>query len=211
MSRTTEQNEALREATRLAVQTAGVRVFARHGFAAANMRRIAAEAGLSVGSIYRHYASKEELFDALIVQACAGLESAAAQLDASRDAIAPLRHFTEAHVASLAAHDGAAEFTMVMNQCAMTRTPAAAASRLIASQRVLWRAVTALIRRGQNDATIAAGDAAQMTAHYFAMLTGITSMRIALDEPIEADVDLILRMFVPAHSPNPAPDTTTEE
>ncbi|SJN45663.1 Transcriptional regulator, TetR family [Microbacterium esteraromaticum] len=87
MPRTTEQNEALRSATRSAVETAAVRVFAHRGFAATNMRQIAVEAGISTGSIYRHYASKEELFDELIDQASRGLGAVAAQLSTERDPI----------------------------------------------------------------------------------------------------------------------------
>jgi AcrR family transcriptional regulator len=60
-----------------AIQAAAVRVFARHGFAASNMQAIAARAGLSVGSIYRHYATKHELFNELLDQAVTGLGSAA--------------------------------------------------------------------------------------------------------------------------------------
>jgi AcrR family transcriptional regulator len=42
--------------------------FARHGFAAASMPEIAAVAGLSVGALYRYFASKEQLFLAVVAE-----------------------------------------------------------------------------------------------------------------------------------------------
>jgi len=194
--RTTEQNEALRSATRSAVETAAVRVFAHRGFAAANIRQIAVEAGISIGSIYRHYASKEELFDELIEQASRGLGAVAAQLATDGDPIAMIRSFTETYVADLTANNGAAEFYMVINQGFTTDTPEGTAARLAATQGTLWRAFALLIGRGQAAGQITAGDPARMAAHYFAMLAGMTTMHVALrEESAEPDVDLILRMF----------------
>ena len=196
MTRTPEQNEALRSAMRATVETAAVRVFARRGFAAANIRQIADEAGISIGSIYRHYTSKEQLFDELIDQASRGLATVAAQLASDGDPLAMIRSFTEYYVADLAADNGAAEFYMVLNQGVATNTPEGTASLLAASQRTLWRAFAALVRRGQAEGQISPGDPDQMTVHYFALLAGITTMRVALRaESAEPDVDLILRIL----------------
>lgn len=196
MPRTTEQNEALRSATRSAVETAAARVFAHRGFAAANMRQIAVEAGISTGSIYRHYASKEELFDELIDQASRGLEAVTVQLSTEGDPLSMIRSFTEVYVADLAANNGAAEFYMVINQGFSTDTPEGTAARLAATQGALWRAFALLIGRGQAAGQIIAGNATRMTSHYFAMLAGITTMHVALREGFaEPDVELILRMF----------------
>jgi AcrR family transcriptional regulator len=44
---------------------AGARVFARRGFGQATVADIADEAGISMGALYHHFASKEELFKAI--------------------------------------------------------------------------------------------------------------------------------------------------
>ncbi|MGV2951886.1 TetR/AcrR family transcriptional regulator [Glutamicibacter sp. AGC46] len=186
----------MRSATRAAVETAAVRVFAHRGFAATNMRQIAVEAGISTGSIYRHYASKEGLFDELIDQASRGLEAVAVQLSTEGDPLSMIRSFTEVYVADLAANNGAAEFYMVINQGFSTDTPEGTAARLAATQGTLWRAFALLISRGQAAGQFTAGDPTRMTSHYFAMLAGITTMHVALREGFaEPDVELILRMF----------------
>ena len=43
------------------------------GFSDASMRRIAEEAGMSASGLYKHFASKEEMFSALVEPACQGL------------------------------------------------------------------------------------------------------------------------------------------
>ncbi len=47
--------------------------FMEYGFQDASMRRIAAAAGMSVSGLYKHFASKEEMFSALVESACRGL------------------------------------------------------------------------------------------------------------------------------------------
>lgn len=196
MARTAEQNQALRATTRAAIETAAVRVFAHQGFAAANIRQIADEAGLSTGSIYRHYASKEELFDALLEQASTGLAAAADQLSGDGDPVDLIREFTETYLSDLAKGDGAAEFNMVINQGFTTDTPAGTADRLATTQQTLWRAFAALVRRGQLGGRFAGGDPAKLTAHYFALLSGITTMRVAMmGELAEPDGDIVLRLL----------------
>ena len=47
--------------------------FLTYGFTDASMRRIAAAAGMSVSGLYKHFASKEEMFSALVEPAYQGL------------------------------------------------------------------------------------------------------------------------------------------
>ena len=47
--------------------------FSEYGFADASMRRIAAAAGMSASGLYKHFASKEEMFAAIVEPAYLGL------------------------------------------------------------------------------------------------------------------------------------------
>lgn len=84
------------------------RVLRARGYAGATTNRIAAEAGVSVGTVYEYFASKDEVFDALIareigavvtafqaqrVDASAGLEAAIGGLIAA--GMSALRHGPE--------------------------------------------------------------------------------------------------------------------
>ena len=55
------------EATRLAIETAAIQLFLEQGYHATSMRQIADHAGLALGGIYNHFSSKEEIFEAIIV------------------------------------------------------------------------------------------------------------------------------------------------
>ncbi len=55
------------EATRLAVEDAAIELFMEQGYHATSMRQIAERAGLALGGIYNHFASKDEIFEAIII------------------------------------------------------------------------------------------------------------------------------------------------
>ncbi|MBI5944514.1 MAG: TetR/AcrR family transcriptional regulator [Chloroflexi bacterium] len=53
--------------TRLQVEDAAIELFMEQGYHATSMRQIAERAGLALGGIYNHFKSKEEIFEAIIV------------------------------------------------------------------------------------------------------------------------------------------------
>jgi AcrR family transcriptional regulator len=55
------------EVTRLAIEDAAIELFMEQGYHATSMRQIAERAGLALGGIYNHFASKDEIFEAIIV------------------------------------------------------------------------------------------------------------------------------------------------
>ena len=63
----TEETQTKGEITRIAIEDAAVELFMEHGYHATSMRQIADHAGLALGGIYNHFASKDELFEAIIV------------------------------------------------------------------------------------------------------------------------------------------------
>jgi AcrR family transcriptional regulator len=55
------------EATRSAIEDAAMELFLEQGYAATSMRQIADKAGLALGGIYNHFASKEEIFEGVMI------------------------------------------------------------------------------------------------------------------------------------------------
>jgi AcrR family transcriptional regulator len=55
------------ETTRVAVEDAAIELFMEQGYHATSMRQIAERAGLALGGIYNHFASKDDIFEAIIV------------------------------------------------------------------------------------------------------------------------------------------------
>lgn len=55
------------EATRLAIEDAAIHLFLEQGYHATSMRQIADQAQLALGGIYNHFSSKEDIFEAIIL------------------------------------------------------------------------------------------------------------------------------------------------
>lgn len=55
------------EVTRLAIEDAAISLFLEQGYHATSMRQIADRAELALGGIYNHFSSKDEIFEAIIV------------------------------------------------------------------------------------------------------------------------------------------------
>lgn len=55
------------EATRLVIEDTAMDLFIKNGYHATSMRQIAEYAGVALGGIYNHFASKEEIFQAIVV------------------------------------------------------------------------------------------------------------------------------------------------
>lgn len=58
--------------TRASILAAARRLFLRDGFARTGMEGIAAEAGIAIMTLYRHYRTKDALFTAVMIDACCG-------------------------------------------------------------------------------------------------------------------------------------------
>lgn len=55
------------EATRLAIEDAALDLYVEQGYHATSMRQVAERAGLALGGIYNHFKSKEDIFEAIII------------------------------------------------------------------------------------------------------------------------------------------------
>lgn len=62
-----DETQSKGERTRLAIEDAAVELFMERGYHATSMRQIAEHTGLALGGIYNHFLSKEEIFEAIII------------------------------------------------------------------------------------------------------------------------------------------------
>lgn len=187
MPRSPEQHEAMRAATRERVRSAAVRLFAHQGYAAVNMRQIAEEAGISTGSIYRHFATKEELFADLVAEAADGLGTTIDLFRGPGDPAESLWGFTEVFLSDLTGTGDFVEYFLLMHQAftqgtASTEEAPAAVRDLIARNAELLEATVRLIERGQAQGSFRPGPAVELASCYFAMFDGLVTMRSALGE-----------------------------
>jgi AcrR family transcriptional regulator len=74
LPRTKEQFEEMRNATRDKIHSAAMQLFVHQGFGSTNVQEIADTAGISIGLLYRHYKTKDQLFNELVAYAVEGLK-----------------------------------------------------------------------------------------------------------------------------------------
>jgi AcrR family transcriptional regulator len=89
-----------------AIATAALRIIDADGLAALSMRRLAADLGVSSPSLYHHYASKDEILDAIVDEINAGITLA----DASPDWETALQAYAYQLREALSAHPHVVEF-----------------------------------------------------------------------------------------------------
>ncbi|MBN9332055.1 MAG: TetR/AcrR family transcriptional regulator [Devosia sp.] len=94
--------EERRETTRRALVAAARQQFAEHGFGATNTPTIAAEAGVTRGALYHHFADKQALFEAVVEEEHALLALAINAAAAGEDEPGPVRALIEGGDAYLA-------------------------------------------------------------------------------------------------------------
>jgi len=82
MARTKEQNERIRQNTRAKIHSTAIECFSKNGLGSTTMQDLATNADISVGLLYRHYKTKDELFNALVDEAISGHEQMIARIEA---------------------------------------------------------------------------------------------------------------------------------
>ncbi len=65
---TPEELASKGERTRQAILDAAYDLFLNQGYSATSMRQVAQRAGIALGGIYNHFASKDEIFQALVIE-----------------------------------------------------------------------------------------------------------------------------------------------
>lgn len=133
------------ELTRVRILRAAARTFRQHGYTAASLRDIADQAELKAGSLYYHFASKEELAEAVMDEGVMGArrraEQAVAELMPGADALAVEAAF-RGHLNYLLEEADFAVATLRM----LHQTPDAVRNRHMRKQRAFGRFYARLFR-----------------------------------------------------------------
>jgi AcrR family transcriptional regulator len=111
--------EKYRQEVRAAILRAAQTAFLQGGFGSVSMRGLAAKIGYSHGSIYRHFKSKEQLFDCLVEESFAQLARALQGLKLGRRTEDPgrlLKRAARAYVDFGLRNPGAYEFAFILRR-----------------------------------------------------------------------------------------------
>lgn len=153
------------------IRAAALRLFAREGFAAVSMRRIAAEVGVQAGALYLYTPDKQALlFDLLAAHMNDVLEAQAA-LPAVADPVARLDQFVRFHV-TFHLERPEAVFISYMELRNLTPENFTAIEAL---RRRYEEALQRILEDGQARGQFRVPDAKLATLALIAMMTGVTT------------------------------------
>ncbi|MCM0677659.1 TetR/AcrR family transcriptional regulator [Micromonospora phytophila] len=205
MPRVSEQHLAAR---RRQIVDAARRCFLREGFHRTTMQDVIAEAGLSVGAVYRYFPSKADLIRAIAEEAVGGAEAVLGEL-ARREPPVPLLEALDsalAYVDSQAGDDGLLRIAIQVWGEAQ-RDPAL--GEFVAGKYARVRGhFEILVRRAQRTGEVPAdADPEAVAAALFALVPGWFLQRILTGGPDRETYLAGVRTLLSLSPPPPVPPT----
>ncbi|ROR28067.1 TetR family transcriptional regulator [Mobilisporobacter senegalensis] len=197
MPRTKEQFEEMRQATKYKIQDAASYLFAKKGIAGTNVQEIADRAGISIGLLYRHYKTKEELFSDLVNMAITGLSETTERFLSDADPKEILTEMTAEIVEDYKKNDEFSNYLTFITQAFTSGLQNDALDRLIAEDKKLIAALAALIERGQRNDAFRSGNSHELAITYMSTIQGIGLFQNVLGADfVVPSVDTLLGIFL---------------
>ncbi|MFA7433973.1 MAG: TetR/AcrR family transcriptional regulator [Gemmobacter sp.] len=164
------------------VRAAALRLFARDGYAAVSMRRIAAEVGVQAGALYLYTPDKQSLLFDLMREHLEELHRALAALPPAADPVTALEDFARFHIRF---HVERPDAVFIAYMELRSLSPGNFA-RIEALRRGYEDALEAILRAGQAAGAFRLPDTRLATRALIAMLTGVNTW-YRRDGPLSAD------------------------
>ena len=177
MPRGVEHNERLRQASDHRIRAAAAQVFADKGLAGASIQQIADAAGVSLGLMYHHYRSKEELFVSLVEHAAEGLSRIADQLASDTDPKRAMEAVATDVYRDMTEREESLHLMGLIVQGILSGNETIT-EKIGRDNRHVLAAAADCIRRGQALGEFAPGDADELSTYFFASIQGLILMRL---------------------------------
>ena len=173
MARTKEQNERIRQNTRAKIRSATIKCFSENGLASTTIQDLAATANISVGLLYRHYKTKEEMFDALVDEAIAGHERMIERIES----------LPPSEAISVLVGDIVDElskgFEFSQHMGLLIQKPVE--KQKLANERLIM-AIAKIIEQGQEEKVFASGNPLQLAQFLVSVFQGLCSTQLLLKD-----------------------------
>lgn len=180
------------------IQQAALRLFAKHGFAAVSMRRIAAEVGVQVGALYNYTADKQSLLFGLLEAHMRELLEARATAPRDGDPARRLQDFARFHIL----HHLDRPDAVFVSYMELRNLTADNFARIEALRRTYEDELEGILRDGVAAGRFDVPDPKLTTLAVIAMLTGVTSWyreagRLSRAAIADTYCDMVMRLVSP--------------
>jgi AcrR family transcriptional regulator len=191
-------SESGRMRRRAHIRDASIPLFVRNGFGETTMSAVADAAGVSHGTVFLYFESKEALFKAAVLEPMSEVERAlSVEVDPTRPAVAQLRAVVPEHVGLIARREHYLRLLLYV-QGQRDRFPGLARALTDFASRTAAR-LAALVEHGQKRGELGPGNAQLVALSYLSYLQGLAmTLRKPPKDPIwEAMSEHALRLFAP--------------
>lgn len=198
MPRSKEQFEEMRKATREKIHSAAMQLFVHQGFGSTNVQDIADKAGISIGLLYRHYKTKDQLFHELVAYAVEGLKRNITFFESGQSPKTLLTHFVDEVYSDMIHGEELAHLMILINQSLLAGAATASESyeEILQVNARLLDTTGQLIRKGQQLGEICSGDAQEMAVFLYASIQGLAEMKILLKSNFTMPSPSVLTAFL---------------
>ena len=179
MPRTKEQNEQIRREKAARILEVAIRMFATKGYAETTIANVAKEAGVSFGSVFSYFPSKEELFRAAVLEPLDELRRLTPQAELEAPfTMELLREMVGEHVRSFVRNE--IYLRLIQHILVQPERFPELFAELDEFAHAFRGAIVTLTERGQQSGELEACEAIWIAISYLAFLVGI---RVTMTDP----------------------------
>ncbi|HPZ52032.1 MAG TPA: TetR/AcrR family transcriptional regulator [Clostridia bacterium] len=193
MARTKEQNERMTMATRKKIMEAGLVLFAQKGFALTSIKDIAEAAGISTGLIYRHFSSKEDLFNSLIANTIEELNKFIQILDSYDSPKQAIVEMTASLIGDIHFSNELSRYFLIVIRSMLEEEVLSQIDEFRKSILSLYDKTKDLIKEGQKRGEFKQGNPYKYTLLFFSIIQGMANMKLFMgDKYVAPELDDVL-------------------
>lgn len=198
MPRSKEQFEEMRNATREKIHSAAMQLFVHQGFGSTNVQDIADTAGISIGLLYRHYKTKDQLFNELVSFAVEGLKRNVTLFESDQTPKTLLTRFVEEVYNDMISGEELAHLLILIHQSLLAGAATASKQHeeILEINTRLMDSTVQLIRKGQELGEFRPGDAREMATLFYGSIQGLAQIKILLKSSFIMPSPSILMAFL---------------
>ena len=198
MAKMEERNEALRAATREKILSTAIALFARKGLAGTGVQEIASLADLSVGLLYRHFKTKEDIFWALLEKAMADMKTFGTMTEGNIPPEVLIRMSASMIMENINKSDEYVQFQKLLSRAAddIPDSLPQMLETLLEYSQELHGKLTHLIKRGQKNGTFRQGNARSMAHLFLATIQGLCAWKPAAKDGYAPPAPAMLTAFL---------------
>lgn len=182
MPRTKEQFEEMRKATRDKIQSAAIQLFVQKGFGSTNVQDIADLAGISIGLLYRHYKTKEELFNELVEYSIKGIEAIIDLFEQEHSPKRLIKQFVDEIYNDMKNGEELVNLLILMTQSFFSGGPNLKQREIIELDAKMLQVTANLIKRGQKLGEFHQGSSYELAEFFYSAIQGLAMMKATLKD-----------------------------